>query len=274
MPPRSCARCAWPWPRRTSRTSFKPQMPGGHASPEYLKISPLGKIPCFQDGDYTLPDSSCIIAYLERTQPKPALYPEDPKEYGRALFFEEYADSKLVETLGPVFFQRVVRKLFFKQEARRDDRAQEDRPGGAAGLRLARGPDRRPRVAGRHALRHRRLAMASPFVNFAHAGETVDAKRWPRLAAYLERVHARPSFKALIEEERQTFKPAGLKPRAATHPRRPRKHPSGGGAYTAPFEGGRMRRVIGADRAGPGRAARDRRRSTPINRSPRSRPSA
>ena len=52
------------------------------------------------------------------------------------------------------------------------------------------------------------IAMASPFVNFGHAGESVDAKRWPRLAAYLQRVHARPSFKALIEEERQTFKPA------------------------------------------------------------------
>ncbi len=51
-------------------------------------------------------------------------------------------------------------------------------------------------------------AVASPFVNFGHAGETVDTKRWPRLTAYLQRVHARPSFKALIEEERQTFKPA------------------------------------------------------------------
>ena len=46
------------------------------------------------------------------------------------------------------------------------------------------------------------IAVSSPFVNFAHAGESLDAKRWPRLAAYLERNHARPSFKALIEEEK------------------------------------------------------------------------
>ena len=39
-------------------------------------------------------------------------------------------------------------------------------------------------------------------VNFAHGGETVDASRWPKLAAYVERIHARPSFKALIEEEK------------------------------------------------------------------------
>jgi glutathione S-transferase len=50
------------------------------------------------------------------------------------------------------------------------------------------------------------LAVASPFVNYAHAGEAVDAKRWPQLAAYLKRVHSRPSFKALIEEEAQAFK--------------------------------------------------------------------
>ena len=52
------------------------------------------------------------------------------------------------------------------------------------------------------------LTVASQFVNFGHAGESVDGKRWPRLAAYQQRVHARPSFKALIEEERQSFKPA------------------------------------------------------------------
>jgi glutathione S-transferase len=39
-------------------------------------------------------------------------------------------------------------------------------------------------------------------VNLAHAGVTLDGKRWPTLAAYLERIHSRPSFKALIEEER------------------------------------------------------------------------
>jgi glutathione S-transferase len=46
------------------------------------------------------------------------------------------------------------------------------------------------------------IATASPFVNMQHGGETVDAGRFPKLAAYVERIHARPSFKALIEEEK------------------------------------------------------------------------
>ena len=49
------------------------------------------------------------------------------------------------------------------------------------------------------------IAVGSFFVNLAHAGETVDAGRWPKLAAYLERVHSRPSFKAIIEEEKAVF---------------------------------------------------------------------
>jgi glutathione S-transferase len=186
---------------------LKPLIPFNQP-PEYLKISPLGKIPCLQDGDYTLPDSSCIIAYLERVQPRPALYPEDAKEFGRALFYEEYADSRLIETLGPVFFQRVVRKNILKQEPDESivrKKIDEEAPKVFDWLEGQIG-DHEWLVGGRFGIAD--IATASPFVNFGHAGEKVDAKRWPRLAAYLERVHARPSFKALIEEESKTYRQA------------------------------------------------------------------
>ena len=49
------------------------------------------------------------------------------------------------------------------------------------------------------------IASASVFVNFAHGGERVDSSRWPKLAAYVERIHSRPSFKACIEEEKAMF---------------------------------------------------------------------
>ena len=38
-------------------------------------------------------------------------------------------------------------------------------------------------------------------MNLHYGGEQVDRSRWPNLAAWVERVHARPSFKAAIEEE-------------------------------------------------------------------------
>ena len=56
-------------------------------SPEFKQMSPLGKIPVLRHDDLTLPDSSCILAYLERRFPEPALYPQNPAQYGRALFY-------------------------------------------------------------------------------------------------------------------------------------------------------------------------------------------
>ena len=45
-------------------------------------------------------DSSVICAYLERIHPMPALYPMDPVEYAKALWFEEYGDSELACVLA------------------------------------------------------------------------------------------------------------------------------------------------------------------------------
>jgi glutathione S-transferase len=177
-----------------------PQLPFG-AREKYVEISPLGKIPCWQDGDFTLPDSSCIIAYLERAHPEPALYPSDPKEYGRALWYEEYCDTKLVDVLTTVFFQRFVRPRFFKQEPDEElvhRTLTESLPPVLDYLEGEIG-DREVLVGTHFSVAD--IAAASPFVNFAHAGQTVDADRWPGLAAYLGRIHARPSYKAIIEEE-------------------------------------------------------------------------
>ena len=41
-----------------------------------------------------------------------------------------------------------------------------------------------------------------------HAGHDVDAKRWPKLARYVHQNLARPSFKALVEEEAPLFRSA------------------------------------------------------------------
>jgi glutathione S-transferase len=182
---------------------LNPVMPIGQ-NPEYLRKSPLGKIPCYEDGAFVLPDSSCIIAYLERTQPKPPLYPEDAQQFGRALFYEEYSDSKLTETLAPIFFQRFVQPRIFEKEP--DEKLCLEKLEAAGPLfdylegELA---DREYLAGGRFSVAD--IAVGSIFVNFGYAGEKVDAKRWPRLAAYLARIHARPSFKALIEEERKSF---------------------------------------------------------------------
>ena len=103
--------------------------------------------------------------------------------------------------MAPVFFERVVKKLMGAQpdEARVKEAIEKALPVDFDYLTEQLG-DQEYLVGGRFTIAD--IAVASPFVNLGHAGVTVDAKRWPKLAAYVERIHSRPSFKALIEEER------------------------------------------------------------------------
>ena len=175
-------------------------MPFGQ-TPEYFAISPLGKVPCYEDQGTAIPDSSVIIDYLENVHPKPALYPSDPLDRAKALFLEEYADTKLAEVLLTVFRERFVNKNFFQKEP--DEavvkEALEVKIPPVLDYLEAQLGDKPFLVGGQFSIAD--IAVTSPFVNFAMAEETVDAARWPRLADYVQRVHARPVYKAVIEGE-------------------------------------------------------------------------
>lgn len=178
-------------------------------NPEYRKIHPLGKIPAYRDGDRTLPDSSVILAYLERTHPEPPLYPSDPYDYARALWYEEFGDSGLAPvTGGKIFFPRVIGPRFMKlppDEAAIKKTLDEEVPPLFDYLEQEIG-DKEFLVANRFTVAD--IGIATQFVNFKLAGCSVDSKRGPKLAAYIERIHNRPSFKAVIEKEIAFFKSA------------------------------------------------------------------
>ena len=184
---------------------LNPIMPMG-VPEEYKQKSPLGKIPCWEDGSFTLPDSSCIVAYLEKLQPEPALYPSDPKELGQALFLEEYGDTKLAETVGPFFFERVVRGKIMKAEPDEERLAKvlaEELPPVFDWLE-SQVPESGDGVVGGHFC-IADIGIATQLVNGRHAGLDVDAARWPRLAAYRDAVFGNPYFKPIVEEEAAQF---------------------------------------------------------------------
>jgi len=176
-------------------------LPPANSDPAFRKMSPLGKIPAYEEGDFAISDSSVILAYLERTQPNPSLVPEAPQDHARAQWFEEFADSKLADGVGTVFFQRVVNPNIMKQPT---DQAAVD-----AALGEALPPlfdyldeqigDGEYLVGGRFTIAD--IAVGSMLRQFQMAGESVDVSRWPKLAAYAERVLARPSFKNHAAEE-------------------------------------------------------------------------
>ena len=181
--------------------TLKPLFPF-NVSAEYRKISPLGKIPAYQDDKVTLADSSVICAYLERIHPAPPLYPLDPVDFARSLWFEEYGDGGLAPIMGArVFFQKIVGPRFLNQptdEGVIRKALEEDLPPMFDYLESQLG-EGDTLVGNRFTIGD--IGIATQFVNFRHAGYAPDAARWPRLARYIQQVHARPSFKGLIEEE-------------------------------------------------------------------------
>ncbi len=170
-------------------------------NPEYRKIHPLGKIPALVDGDKAIPDSSAIVVYLERIAPNPPLVSADAYEAARTTWYEEYGDTALMPAVAPFFQQRVLFPLFMKKPGDESLVAKaaaeaippvftylEEQIGGNDYL-----------VGNRFSLAD--ISVASPFVNYQHGGGTIDRAKYPKLAAYVERIHARPSFKGFIAEE-------------------------------------------------------------------------
>ncbi len=178
--------------------------------PGWRDISPLGKIPAFKDGDRTLADSSVICAYLEKRFPTPALYPTDPYDYARALWFEEFMDGGVVPVVGPkVFFPLVLQPIFSggqapsaEVEALAKKTFEEDAAPLFAYLEKELG-DRDYFVGNQLTIAD--IAVASIMVNPWLAGFAPERKRFPKLRAFLDRVWSRPSFKKVIEGDLPVF---------------------------------------------------------------------
>jgi glutathione S-transferase len=162
-------------------------------TPELIERHPLGKIPFLEVDGAFIPDSSVICAYLERTHPDKPLLPADAKHFAHALFLEEYADSKMGDVIGGVFFERFVKPNVFQQEtdeARVAEIIANDLPPVLDYLEK--------QLAGKEWLAGdfsvADAAVGNQLASLQFAQTEIDAARWPGVAAYQKRVLARPSF--------------------------------------------------------------------------------
>lgn len=168
--------------------------------PEFLELNPLSKIPVWQEGDFVLPDSSVILSYIEDRYPEPPLLPEDAQPRARALWFQEYGGTQLNYATAGVFFERVVKPkvLGLETDSRLVDRL--------LGKMLPRSLDYLTKCLGEDeymvggAFSLADIALTTSFVNLNLAGVSVDAKRWPAYAAYVERIHALPFYAPIVAD--------------------------------------------------------------------------
>jgi glutathione S-transferase len=176
------------------------------------EVSPLGRIPAYRDGDFAVADSSVIIAYLERVKPSPALYPAETRDYARALWFEEYGDGGLAPIIGTkIFFQKVVGPILFKQptdEAVVSKAINEELPPLFDYLESQLGSGDWL-VGGQFSVAD--IGVGTQFAQASFVGLSPDAKRWPKLAAYVGRTLSRPSFANAIGKAKAMLGAMGIK---------------------------------------------------------------
>lgn len=165
---------------------------------ELLAMNPIGKIPILRDGEVVIPDSSVICAYLERKQPSPALFPEDPADLAKALFLEEYADTVMGENLGGIFFERFVKVHVFGQEPDESRVAElsENALPPVLDYVESQVPAEGDSVLARFGIAD--AAIGAQLGSLTWAGIEIDALRWPRTARYYDALRARPSFKTAM----------------------------------------------------------------------------
>lgn len=185
---------------------------GQDQSPDFREASPLGLIPAIRHADFMLSDSSAIIAYLEALS-GPRLLPAAARDRGRAIWFDEFADTALLPSCSLIFYHRWAAPALGLEG---DPAAAEAVETGALPAQL---DILEQSLAGRdwlvgNAFTLADLAVAAGFVNLAIAGWTLDNHRWPALVAHQSRVSALPSFRTAAN--------VALDRAAAMAPRHPR----------------------------------------------------
>ncbi|HTK57348.1 MAG TPA: glutathione S-transferase family protein [Sphingomicrobium sp.] len=170
-------------------------------SPEFRAASPFGKMPALVDGDYSLADSSAIIHYLEAKYPDPELIPSDPRERGRVIWFDEFADTVLFACGAKIFFNKVVAPRFLGREGDLSAAETAERDELPPLLDYLEGaiPDSGYLVGDRLTLAD--IAVAGPFANFSHCDVAIDSDRYPKITAYVNAILSRPSFAQYVERE-------------------------------------------------------------------------
>lgn len=171
-------------------------------TPEFRAASPFGKMPALVDGDYGLADSSAIIHYLEAKHPEPPLIPADARTRGRAIWWDEFADTLLMGCLQKLFFNRVVAPVFLKRAGKPEVADSAELNELPPLLRYLEGQLPGTGFLVGEELTLADLAVASPLANLEHMGMTIDSGTYPRLATYVQRILSRPSFDGLLARER------------------------------------------------------------------------
>ncbi len=181
---------------------------------DYADINPLRRIPALlPDGDnpdFAINDSSPICAYFEKLVPEPVLYPSEPEAYGRALWFEELADSGLGEMIGLGCFRPVLFNVFSGKEP---DYETADAGFEKLAARLLTYLEKQlvgcDWLAG-DGFSIADIGVTTQLINLSHSSYELWPERFPNLAAHFERCKRRESIAKFIADDVKMLEGMGV----------------------------------------------------------------
>lgn len=170
------------------------------ATESHKRISPLGKIPALTDGDLAIPDSSAICGYLEKRFAENPIYPIAADDYGRALWYEDWADNELPKATAALFFNRIVVKMMDREpdEALIAKIISQTQPGIFDYIETEIGD--KTYLAG-DAFSIADIAVTCQFVQMMYSGESLPQATHPNITRYITTHINRDSFKGLINND-------------------------------------------------------------------------
>lgn len=201
--------------------------------PAYLALNPAGVVPTLQHGDEVITESTVIIEYLDDAFPEPGLRPAGAAARARMRWWMKCVDEVVHPSIRPISFMRFVAS---RAQDLSDETLQEvtgrmaKKDLAEVWQRVARAPysddelaaylhkieetlDRMETVLGAHAwLAGDEFSLADIAITpyFRRLAQLDKQPLWlarPRVAAWLQRIEARPSF-AILDTVRRQYAPA------------------------------------------------------------------
>lgn len=173
-----------------------PLGPGEHKAPAHLARHPFGRMPVLEHGDFRLYETQAILRYLDRLFPHPPLTPTDPRAEARMNQVIGVTDWYVINHISaPIAFQRLVAPRFGLPVD--EARLAEALPRAAVCMaELSRLLGGQAFMAG-EALSLADLMLAPQMEFFSQTEESWPMfAGHPNLAAWTERMAARPSMQA------------------------------------------------------------------------------
>jgi glutathione S-transferase len=170
------------------------------APESHLKISPLGKIPAMTDGDFALADSAAICGYIDRKHPEKPMFPTDVEDYGRALWFQIWADNELAKATAGLFFNRIAVRMMKREpdEAVIAKIISDVQPPIFNYIEAEIG-DKEFLLGDHFSIAD--IAITCQFVQMMYSGEALPEASHPNITRYINTHTQRASFKGLINAD-------------------------------------------------------------------------